>query len=347
MTILFKRRLVPPRYEAQPSPPVGVTAADVVASIEMILGRTPDDGLVDYHLAMGFKDRFALGEYMMSTSEFRARNSTPARQPIFLGDRVLGFTHRNEPIYLVPADLDLTPPILFHGTFEPHVERVIAGTVRPGDIAIDIGTNVGFHALVIAARVGPEGRVHAFEANPEVMKLFKATMVLNGYTTFRGTGRVTLYQIAASDRAGTLVLEQAPGHFGSGHIITDAPDADFGPEYSARVEVPTVAIDDLLGGTIEKLDFLHMDIEGAEPLAMRGARALIERSPTLRIVTEWSVNMMRTVADVEAHISWLEGEGFRFWVVHHGGEIQSVSTAELIHLQHCDLFISRQDPPDF
>jgi hypothetical protein len=53
--------------------PGGVTADDVIASIEMILGRTPDQALVDYHLKLGFADRFALGKYMMSTDEFRVQ----------------------------------------------------------------------------------------------------------------------------------------------------------------------------------------------------------------------------------------------------------------------------------
>lgn len=324
----------------------GVTADEIVASIEMILGRTPDQALVDYHVGLGFKDRFELGRYMLSTDEFRSRWNTARRQPIFLGDRVLGYTHRDEPIYLIPDDLDLTPSMLFHGKHEPDVERIIAASVKPGDVAIDIGTNVGFHTLVIAKGVGSEGQVHAFEANPAVMKLFKATMVLNGYTSFRGTGRVTLHALAASDRAGTLVLEQAPGHFGSGHLVTDAPNSDFGPEYSARVEVAAVAIDEFLGGAISQLDFLHMDIEGAEPLAVQGAKALIARSPNLRIVTEWGVHMMRTVADVPAHISWLDGEGFRFWRIGGSAGLEPVNVSELINLPLCDLFISRQDPPD-
>lgn len=118
-----------------------------------------------------------------------------------------------------------------------------------------------------------------------------------------------------------------------------------GPEYSARVEVAAVAIDEFLGGAIPQLDFLHMDIEGAEPLAMQGAKALIARSPNLRIVTEWGVHMMRTVADVPAHISWLDGEGFRFWRIGGSAGLEAVNVSELINLPLCDLFVSRQDPP--
>ena len=321
-----------------------------MASIEMILGRTPDPALVDYHLGMGFKDRFALGNYMLSTEEFRNRNrsqSTYARQPLFLGDRLLCFTNRNNPIFLLPDDLDIMPSVLLHGNWEAHVERAIRGSICPGHVTIEIGSNVGVHTLTMAEQVGPAGAVHAFEANPVVMKLLKATMLINGFSNWLGSGRVTLHDCAASDRAGRLVLEQAPGHFGSGHLITDAPTSDFGPAYSTRVEVPTVAIDEFFGDTIAQLDFLHMDIEGAEPLAVRGARALIARSPTLRIVCEWSVGMMNTVASAQDHVDWLVGEGFRFWRIEPNGGLEMVVAADMLQQPHCDMFISRQDPPAF
>jgi len=340
------------RQKAQPSGTVsaGVSREDIVASIEMILGRTPDEALVDLHLRMGFKDRFALGDYMLSTAEFRNRHKSQPqpvarRQPLFLGDRLLCFTRHDQPIFLVPDDLDITPWMLFDGGWEADVEFWMRASIKPGDIAIDIGSNVGVHTLTMAACVGPEGRVHAFEANPAAMKLLRATMFINLLTAFDGTGRVTLHECAASDRAGRLILEQAPGHFGSGHLVTADPGSDFGPAYSARVEVPTVAIDELLGDKIPRLDFLHMDIEGAEPLAMQGARALIARSPTLRILCEWSVGMMVSLANVQDHIDWLAGEGFRFWRIEPYGVLVAVAVTDLLQQPHCDMFISRQDPP--
>jgi FkbM family methyltransferase len=55
----------------------GVSGDDVIASIEMILGRTPDAELVEYHLRLGFPDRFALGKYMLNTDEFRRGTRCP------------------------------------------------------------------------------------------------------------------------------------------------------------------------------------------------------------------------------------------------------------------------------
>jgi FkbM family methyltransferase len=321
-----------------------VTAEDVIASIEMILGFTPDAALVDYHLGLGFADRFALGKYMMSTDAVRRNRDRPPNPPIFLGDRVYARTHRGERIFLVPGDVDLTPAVLDGLEFEPHVAHAIASAIRPGDTVIDAGCNIGHHTLVMANAVGPNGKIYAFEANPEVHRLLLATLMVNHYTTFQGIGRVDLFNEAVADKAGILTLAFAPNNFGSGNLVTDDPKSDFGTDYTRRVQVPTIALDEKLAH-VAKVDFLHMDIEGAEPLALRGATQLLERSWDIRIITEWSNHMMATMADLPAHIAWLGSQGFRFWRITGDGRLEVVPQADVINLPHCDVFMSRIDAP--
>jgi FkbM family methyltransferase len=329
---------------SQPEDRRAVTASDVIASIEMILGFTPDTALVDYHLALGFGDRFALGKYMMSTDTFRQSQSWRTSNPIFLGDRVYARTHRGERIFLIPSDVDLTPTILDGHSFEQHVEHAIGSAIQSGDTVVDAGCNVGYHTLVMANAVGPNGKIFAFEANPEVYRLLLATLMVNQYTTFRATGRVDVFNEAVADKSGILTLAIAPNNFGSGNLVTNDPKSDFGVEYTKRFQVPTIALDQKLAH-VEKIDFLHMDIEGAEPLALQGATQLLDRSPNIRIITEWSNHMMAAMVDVPEHIDWLGRQGFRFWRIMGGGALEAVPQANLINLPHCDVFMSRIDPP--
>jgi FkbM family methyltransferase len=329
----------------------GVSADDVIACIEMILGRTPDANLVKYHLGLGFPDRFALGEYMIKTGEFRERYSLQSASlrppPVFLGDRVLTHTHRGNVIYLIPLDLGLTPSILLHGTYEPHIEKAIVQSLRAGDTVIDVGANVGYHTLAESTTVGSNGQVHAFEANPEVIRLLKATMFVNGFSNWKGTGRVSLYENAALDRSGTITLASAPGHYGSGHVMSNTPrSSDYDSSYSIQVEVPAVALDDVLADRVGTVDLIHLDIEGSEPLALRGAQALINRSPNVKIITEWSVGMMgaRGVSAGE-HVAWLLERGFEFWLIEPGSKFTKIEPAQAPMLPHCDLFLSRAVPP--
>jgi len=320
----------------------GVTAEDIVSSIEMILGFTPDAALIDYHLKLNFPNRIALGKYMMSTDTFRNNEGWRWTQPLFLGDRIYARTYRGERIFLIPNDVDLTPALIDGTQFEPHVERAIAGAIRPGDTVVDAGCNIGYHTLVMAKSVGPEGKVFGFEANPVVFQLLHATMMVNHFSDFRAQGRVELFNEAVAEKEGTLILASAPNNFGSGNLVTDDPRTDFGSEYTNRVAVPTVSLDRKLA-EVPKIDFLHMDIEGAEPLALRGAQALLDRSPDIRIITEWANHMMQTMADVQEHIAWLGSQGFRFWRIAHEGGLIPVPQANLIHLPHCDIFMTRRD----
>jgi FkbM family methyltransferase len=332
----------PHQADAAAAARTGVTADDVIACIEMFLGRTPDASLVEYHLGLGFADRFALGRYMISTGEFTNRLSRISRlsrsTSVFLGDRVLTSTHRGDALYLVPLDLDLTPSIIRNGQWEPHVERTIVSLLRPGDIAIDVGANVGYHTLAMAAAVGPRGQIHAFEANPDLMCLLRATVAVNG------ADWISLYQSAALDKQGTVTVATAPEHYGSGHIVNDMPGGDHDVAYSVRADVPAVTLDAVLGDRVRNIDLIRMDIEGSEPLALHGAETLIRRSPKLKIITEWSVAMMSDHADIRDFVGWLVGLGFGFWLIEPGGSLTHLAPSALLELPHRDVLLTRDDP---
>jgi FkbM family methyltransferase len=64
--------------------------------------------------------------------------------------------------------------------------------------------------------------------------------------------------------------------------------AELGEPRSEPFHVMCLRIDDLLSGFANEIDFIKIDVEGAEPLAMRGARQTISANPQLNIIIEWS-----------------------------------------------------------
>jgi len=330
------------------SPHPQICREQVKTCLESILLRTPGQDLVDYHVNLGFESVIQLAEYLRSTDEYRASVEPAAilapRQSLFLGDRIYTITHNGDRIYLIHDDLDLTPTILETGTWEPHVEQAIRKAVQPGCVAIEAGANVGYHTLIMANAVGKAGAVHAFEANPLVMKLLRATMIVNGHCDFRGRGRVNLYGEAATAKKGSLILQFAPGHLGSGHLVTDMPSSDFGEEYSSRHEVPAVRIDDRLKD-LARVDFIHLDIEGAEPMALTGAEKLIDRSPGVKMILEWSADMIGAMGSVEDAVSWLESRDFHFWRIDESnGGYQELSVSDMTTLPRSDVYVAKRAP---
>jgi hypothetical protein len=86
-----------------------------------------------------------------------------------------------------------------------------------------------------------------------------------------------------------------------------------------------------------------MDIEGSEPLALRGAQRLIERSPRVKIVAEWSAGMMSTRTDLGAFVTWLVDRGFKFGIIEPGAKLSIVEPSTVSTLPHCDLLLTREN----
>jgi len=87
------------------------------------------------------------------------------------------------------------------GSYEPDVEQLTAMVLRAGDIAVDVGTNIGWHTLRFASKVGPGGRVFSFEPGEGPRSLLWESLRINDWTN-----RVTLSDSAVSDNTGTARL---------------------------------------------------------------------------------------------------------------------------------------------
>jgi hypothetical protein len=137
-----------------------------------------------------------------------------------------------------------------------------------------------------------------------------------------------------------------PDHYGSGNFVPPGFLPGYDKMYSTRLQVPAVTLDAALADRVGTVDLIHMDIEGAEPAALRGAQTLIERSPGVKIITEWAVGIMGAHAvDIGGFVAWIEERGFRFWRIDiHTADLVPVAGTALGDLSHCDLLLSRTDP---
>ena len=134
---------------------------------------------------------------------------------------------------------------------------------KPGDIAFDVGAGVGDTTLVLSKLVGHDGRVVAIEAHPETYAWLSRTCALNDLPN------VTTLQVAASDREGSLLMSDESSI--SNTLLTTQDGRD--------LEVPGRTIDGIASELgIESIDFLKMNIEGAERLALRGMERMIRRT---------------------------------------------------------------------
>jgi FkbM family methyltransferase len=234
--------------------------------------------------------------------------------PIYLGDHKLLVRATWGGLMVIPTfNVDVVIGLVRDGVIEPWTTRLVQELLREGQVAINIGANFGYYPCLAGHIVGPSGKMIAVEANPHLIPFLMNTCCWSGLID-----RVAIYHRAAWSRDGeTLEFQFAPAYIGGGSAmrlwnvdhsqLTFVPkledamwDADIayrsaglngriGIGHDKRVKFSvTTATLDAICADIPEAHRLHMDIEGAEAHTLAGAHKLIERSPHLRIIFEWS-----------------------------------------------------------
>jgi FkbM family methyltransferase len=176
------------------------------------------------------------------------------------------------------ADAAVTPG-LRSGTYEPHLTAVFERYCRPGMTVVDVGANLGYFSLLASKLVGPAGRVVALEPNSENCRLLLSSLRLNGMSN------VDLLPVAADVAPGWAYYATHVGSNG-GLVEDDNLLSRFG------TVVPTFRLDDLVD---RKVDFLKMDVEGAEGRVVHGATRIIEKDRPI-VTTELKDEMLQRVS---------------------------------------------------
>jgi len=177
------------------------------------------------------------------------------------------------------------------GIHELDVQSFIAKIVRPGMKVYNIGSHVGFFTLILSKLVGPEGRVIAFEPNPEVRKRLIEHLALNSLN-----GRVRVEDYALGDFDGdarfSLSLSNTQGRFEDLPHVKDC----------SVIKVHCVRLDKYVeeDGCIP--DFVLMDVEHAEGRVLRGMFKTIEtHKPLIVIETHGPEAIEETWVELEKH----------------------------------------------
>jgi FkbM family methyltransferase len=170
--------------------------------------------------------------------------------------------------------------------YEPGATGALLSLLEPGGAFVDIGANAGYFTVIAALRVGPSGRVIAFEPNPSVRSRLARHVAMN-----RLTDRVTIVDLALADCSADgvpLFVSCWPENDGLSSL-TPSPETmrRGGLRADATVPVSVRTFDEWAAALdLPRLDLLKIDVEGAEAQVLRGMRETLERRPPQRIVCE-------------------------------------------------------------
>lgn len=207
-------------------------------------------------------------------------------------------------IYAMKSDAEVGRGIIQSQVYEPHVTNILTEILNAGDVFLDLGANIGYFSLLAASIVQASGKVISFEPNTQNLQLFYASILENKLKN------IIVYPLAASDNARIMKLTS----FGSNGFL-EIPQSGLANAQFLQ----SVTVDELLQNE-ERFNVVKMDIEGYEPLALKGMDKIIKKHKPI-ILTEfspWHIKH-RTQIEPQEYLKQLTRYGYDLYIIEPSG----------------------------
>lgn len=156
--------------------------------------------------------------------------------------------------------------LLTTGAWDPIIRQTMTACLKPGDVFLDVGANIGYFSLLASRLVGDSGRVFSFEPSARALSKLTAHICLNECSN------ITVCSQAMGEKPGTERLNWAPSSNIGGSTIAR------GASSQGRSETIAVRrLDDVCRELQIAPSFIKLDVEGFELFALRGARETLSR----------------------------------------------------------------------
>ena len=252
--------------------PVGRRAWTAFASVAALAGPRSARALVSAPLRLASRRRAGYGRAMMRVG----RHETPGlwKVPAEWNAVAPQVSVRRLGLRL-ELDLrdNLQRTVYYAGTYEPDVLAFLDRELAPGDVLADVGAHVGVHALSAARHDGV--RVLAFEPATDSATKLRAAAARNGV-------RVEVVETALGAEPGEVELRADPDY-----AVADAGVRSQHGAGAVVARVPVTTFDAWASHAgLDRLDIVKIDVEGAEPLVLRGMVQSLRRLRPRAVVVE-------------------------------------------------------------
>ena len=154
--------------------------------------------------------------------------------------------------------------------------KLMRDLISEGSKIIDIGSNIGFYTRILSKLTGAQGKVISFEADKQNFK--HLTNDLSGFKN------VVFNNTAVSDKEGSITI------YTSHRLNVD--NRTYKPEkYKSEYQVNCTSLDEYLKDKPD-VDFIKMDIQGAEFMALKGMNTILNENERMVLLTELSPHFL-------------------------------------------------------
>jgi FkbM family methyltransferase len=194
--------------------------------------------------------------------------------------------------------------------------RFLRRLVRPGDVVIDIGANLGYYARELSRLAGPQGLVYAIEPVEPMRRVLESN--LDGCTNVE----IMPYALGSENGRITMINDSAAaaGYLGSGRNRVPTSGEGENSRGGEVFEVEMRRGSELFAG-LERLDFIKCDIEGYEGVVIPELAAVIEQHQPI-VLLETGGAQRRQMIEL------FRGWGYAAYVLHRGRLISVMRAPE-------------------
>jgi FkbM family methyltransferase len=181
-------------------------------------------------------------------------------------------------VVIVHTDENIGSEIYHYGVFDKIVPEALWRLLDSGDVAVDVGANIGQNCSLMAAKVGPAGRVIAFEPHPEIFGELERNCKRWRQLDF---APIQLENLALGQSNGEAILavsESFASNRGSPALQTNVVRGQ-------GIEVPVRRLDEFMEG-VDHLGACKIDVEGLELQVLLGAEKTLRRRAIRDIIFE-------------------------------------------------------------
>ena len=197
--------------------------------------------------------------------------------------------------------------LIYCRNFEATEREFVNHFLRPGDVFVDVGANIGLFTLIAASRVGPTGKVIAFEPTSKIYERLVGNVRLNRLRN------VDCVRSALSDHTGELDLLQSVDGFDAWNSFAAPTKGQSAlPERVGVIEWDRYAEVHRLSG---KVTMMKIDVEGWESRVLTGGREMLSRSDSPVLQVEFTDDAAQAAgSSCRALYEFLESLGYRMYV---------------------------------
>jgi FkbM family methyltransferase len=203
-----------------------------------------------------------------------------------------------------------------HEPETPYLADLLSGA----PLCLHVGASDGRHSYVMT-RVAPRARIHAFEPSEFTYQVLKTCIAWHGLGD-----RVTAVHAAVADKPGELMLvtpQKMSGRMGRAYayVSETIPNGPARPDLEDMGSVvqttPVVDLDGYCAANgVDRVDFIRMDIEGAELKALEGARAILDRDrPHVLLEIHPAMLQARFGGSAEQVVALFRDRGYRMFAL--------------------------------